>query len=264
MNQANIVIRAVRFFSIITLLAGGTLTALCAFPVCCEDKRRQLRKKWSYALIRAMGLKVDANLKSIAPGCLLVANHISWLDVFVITAVLPSTFVAKDDVQRWPLFGWLAMKNETVFMKRNSPRQARETNEKIADILQEGKYVTIFPEGTTTNGLSVLTFHGALIQPALDVGKPVVPLAISYWEPDGQKSLAPRYDGDITFYQSLKAILSRKYLTARLITTQPLGLAGENRREIAVAARESILANQTCPQLGCSTDDSLVCEPSLF
>ncbi|RJX31593.1 MAG: 1-acyl-sn-glycerol-3-phosphate acyltransferase [Oxalobacter sp.] len=242
MNEANIVIRAARFFSVISLLASGTITTLCFFPICSDKRRIMLRKKWSFALIRAMGLKIDARLVHLPPGSLIVSNHISWVDVFVINSVLPSAFIAKDEIQRWPLIGWLAEKNETVFMKRKSPKQALHTNLKIADLLQQGKFVTVFPEGTTSDGHSVLEFHSALIQPALDAGKPVVPLAVSYWEPDGQKSLAPRYDGNITFYQSMMAILAKRHLTAKLVTMQPLGLSGETRRQIATAARESILA----------------------
>jgi 1-acyl-sn-glycerol-3-phosphate acyltransferase len=249
-NHANVAIRTFRLISIISLLVGGTLTTLCAYPICNIETRRLLRKKWSLVLIRTLGLKIDAHLNDIPPGSLLVSNHISWIDVFVISAAFPTAFIAKDDVQAWPLFGWLAVKNETLFIKRNNPRQARETNEKIANQLKQGKHVTVFPEGTTSNGLSVLAFHAALIQPALDVGKPVVPLAISYWEPGGRRSLAPRYDGDITFYQSLMSILSRRCLRVKLITMQPLGLSGENRRQIAVAARELILSNQTHPCSG--------------
>ncbi len=264
MNHANALVRTARFFAMATLLAGGTLTTLCIFPVCKEGTRRQLRKKWSAALIRAMGLKIDADLKHIAPGCLLVANHISWIDAFVINAIVPSTFVAKDELENWPLFGWLAMKNETIFMKRRNPRNASETNKIVADLLEQDRHVTIFPEGTTTDGNSVLDFHPALIQPALDVGKPVVPVALSYWEPDGQKSLAPRYDGNISLCQSVMAILSSKSLTAKLVSIPPLGLTGESRREIAATARASILANQKPPQPHDNSGDSLVCKLSLF
>ena len=122
-------------------------------------------------------------------------------------------------------------------------------NEEIGRKLQAGKYVAVFPEGTTTDGTHVLHFHGALLQPALLAGKPIIPLAITYWEENGERSLAPRYDGDISFGECLSSIASRRRLTARLQTLPPLGLAGEDRRVVAVAAREAIIGAAQIPAL---------------
>ena len=174
------------------------------------------------------------------PGALIVANHISWIDVFAINAVLPSAFVAKEEVRHWPLIGWLAKKSDTVFLRRGSHGHARIINREIAEILGKGNHVAVFPEGTTTDGTHLLHFHAALIQPALAVGRPVLPLAISYWEADGSRSLAPGYVGDLSLMQCTLAIAGCKGLVARVITCPVLGLAGEDRRQVAVAAREAI------------------------
>lgn len=109
-----------------------------------------------------------------------------------------------------------------------------------AGLLGQGKHVAVFPEGTTTDGRSLLHFHAALLQPALAAGRPVLPAAISYWELDGQRSLAPRYDGDISLGECTRAILGRKRLIARLVTTPLRGLNGEDRRVVAAEAREAI------------------------
>ncbi len=169
-----------------------------------------------------------------------MANHISWLDIFVINAVLPSAFVAKAEVRRWPLIGWLAVRHDTVFLRRGSRGHARIIDSEIAAVLGRGAHVALFPEGTTTDGTHLLHFHGALLQPALTVGRPVVPLALSYWESDGSRSLAPRYDGDVTLGQCLRAIASRPHLRARLSALPPLGLDGADRRVVAQQARERI------------------------
>lgn len=208
--------------------------------MCGTERRLALRASWSAALLDALGLEVDADLSHAVPGALLVANHISWIDVFVINAVLPAAFVAKEEVRRWPLAGWLASRNETVFLRRGSRSHTRVINQEIADILATGKHVAIFPEGTTTDGRSVLHFHAALIQPALAAGRPVLPTALSYWEPDGKRSLAPRYDGRISLGQSTWAILGCRRLVARLATTPVLGLDNKDRRQIAAGAREAI------------------------
>jgi len=202
--------------------------------------RLRFRAGWSAALLRALGVKLEADLTHVVPGVLLVANHISWIDILVINAVLPVAFVSKEEIRRWPVIGRLAAKNDTVFLRRGSRGHARIINVQIAEILAQGKHVAVFPEGTTTDGRSLLNFHAALLQPALAAGRPVLPAAISYWEPDGQRSLAPRYDGDISLGQCTRAILGRKRLIARLVTTPLRGLNGEDRRQVAAEAREAI------------------------
>jgi 1-acyl-sn-glycerol-3-phosphate acyltransferase len=186
------------------------------------------------------GIELQADLQHAVPGALLVANHISWIDVFAVNALLPAAFIAKEEVRHWPLFGWLARKNDTIFLRRGSRGHAKIIHQEIADILEQGQYVAVFPEGTTTDGTHLLHFHGALIQPALAIGRPVVPVAISYWETDGTRSLAPRYDGDISLGQCTRALLGRRQLIARVSAMPALGLNGEDRREVALAARQAI------------------------
>lgn len=198
-------------------------------------------------MLDILGIRLAADLRHAVPGSLLVANHVSWLDIFVINAVLPSAFVSKEEVRHWPVIGWLAAVNDTVFLRRGSRGHARLINQEIADVLAAGKHVAVFPEGTTTDGTHVLHFHAALLQPALAAGRPVVPVAISYWEPDGSRSLAPRYDGEISLGQCLHAILSRRRLAARLTAMPALGQNGEDRRRVASAAREAICAGAALP-----------------
>lgn len=222
------------------LVVCGAVVALTLFRICGDRRRLLLKQTWSAALLDALGIEVEADLTHAVPGALLVANHISWIDIFVINAVMPSAFVSKEEVRRWPIIGWLAAKNDTVFLRRGSRGHARIINEQVAGLLGQGKHVAVFPEGTTTDGRSLLHFHAALLQPALAAGRPVLPAAISYWELDGQRSLAPRYDGDISLGECTRAILGRKRLIARLVTTPLRGLNGEDRRVVAAEAREAI------------------------
>jgi len=208
--------------------------------LCSDAARLRLKASWSVALLDALGVSVEADLSHAAPGVLLVANHVSWLDIFVINAALPAAFVSKEEVRRWPLIGWLAAKNDTIFLRRGSRGHARIINQQVAEVLGRGKHVAVFPEGTTTDGRSLLHFHAALLQPALAAGRPILPVAISYWEDDGQRSLAPRYDGDISLGQCTRAILGRKRLIARLVTTPLLGLHGGDRKQVAAEARAAI------------------------
>lgn len=229
------------------LIFQGVATVLLVFPFSTKRHRLRLKRWWSKAMLDILGIRLDADLRHAVAGSMLVANHISWLDIFVINAALPSAFVSKEEVRHWPVVGWLAAVNDTVFLKRGSRGHAKIINEEIAEILATGKHVAVFPEGTTTDGTHVLHFHAALLQPALAAGRPVVPAAISYWEEDGTRSLAPRYDGEISIGECLGNILSRPRLTARLVTLAALGQNGEDRRSVAAAAREAICAGAALP-----------------
>jgi len=233
-------VRALRFLRVGLLILSGVVTVIFFYPVLDEAARARRKQRWSQILLDILGIRVEADLAHVTPGSLIVANHISWLDIFVIGAVLPAAFVSKVEVRNWPILGWLAAINETIFLRRGSHGHARLINAEIGEKLLAGKHVVVFPEGTTTDGLRLLSFHGALLQPALTAGRPVVPLALSYWEADGERSLVPRYDGDISFGECLKSILSRRCLRARLQSLPVLGAAGEDRRTVAKAAQAAI------------------------
>lgn len=202
---------------------------------------------WSRCLLGIFGVRVEADLSNLQSGVLIVANHISWIDIFVINAVLPAAFISKAEVRSWPVIGWLAARNDTVFLKRGSRGHARLINEEIATRLAADQYVAVFPEGTTTDGTQLLHFHAALLQPALAAGYPILPVALSYWEPDGERSLAPRYDGDISLGRCTASILQRKRLRARLVAGPVLGLNGEDRRQVAEKARQAIALGAGIP-----------------
>jgi len=237
------------------LVGGGGLVSLLLFPLCGDATRLRLKAAWSRALLGALGVTVEADLSHAVPGALLVANHISWIDIHAINAVLPAAFVAKEEVRHWPLIGWLAARNDTVFLRRGSRGHARIINAEVGALLGQGKHVAVFPEGTTSDGRSLLHFHSALLQPALVAGRPVLPVAISYWEVDGRRSLAPRYDGDISLGQCLLAIIRRKRLIARVVTTPLRGLHGENRKQVAAEAREAIARAAGLPVVDASLLD---------
>ncbi|NMG76081.1 lysophospholipid acyltransferase family protein [Aromatoleum diolicum] len=212
-----------------------------AHPLIQQGTRRKLRQRWSRQLLALLGIELHATGEPLQPGCMIVANHISWLDIFVVNALAPSAFVSKAEVRNWPLAGWLAEKNETVFLRRGSRGHAKIINAEIGTLLDAGGTVAIFPEGTTSDGSHVLHFHAALLQPAIESGHPVQPVAISYHTPDGARSRAPAYDGDISLGQCLAHIVAEPRLVARLHANTPLDTRDTRRRELAEAARVWII-----------------------
>lgn len=210
------------------------------YPLISDRSRLRLKQRWSGRLLDILGIRLDADMAGIEPGSLIVANHISWVDVFVLNAARPVAFVSKSEVRQWPLIGWLAARTDTVFLRRGSRGHAKLVNAEIDALLNAGKDVALFPEGTTTDGTHLLGFHAALLQPAVETGRPIQPIALCYEGDDGERSLAPAYAGETTLMESLHAILCTRGITARALALPALPPHGYNRRELALSARAHI------------------------
>lgn len=171
---------------------------------------------------------------------LLVANHVSWLDVYALNAVCGSSYVAKAEVRDWPIAGAIVRGFATIFHVRGHRRDAARAKDAVAARLRAGEPVVVFPEGTTTDGTGVLRFHPAFFQAAVDAGVPVQPVAIRYRRPDGERELAAAFVGDMTFVESLRRVLHRPMLDAELVFAPSIPSRGRTRRELAAAAERAV------------------------
>lgn len=224
-------------------LLRGVLTVALAYPLIGDTHRLRLRQRWSHALLRILGIELEPAGSTLAPGTMLVANHVSWIDIFVINALSPAAFISKHEVRTWPVIGWLAARNETVFLRRGSRGHAKIVNAEIATLLDAGRNVAVFPEGTTTDGSHVLHFHAALLQPAIEAGHPLQTVALSYHTRDGRPSRGPAYDGDLSLGDCLNNILAHRRLVARVHVDSPVPTTQDSsRRELARLTRERIAA----------------------
>lgn len=240
LTQTPHIMRVLRCLLLIGRLLGISLVMLVAFPLIADQRRLLLRQRWSRRLLNALAIQVDQIGPTLAPGSLVVANHISWLDILVLNAVQPVAFVSKAEVRQWPLVGWIAAQVDTVFLRRGSRGHAKIVNGEIDSLLNTGKCVAVFPEGTTTDGTHLLGFHAALLQPAVETGHLIQPVAISYKDLDGNRSLAPSYAGETTMLQSFSAVLACRALLARVSVVPVLDPESLTRRELAQAAHASI------------------------
>ncbi len=219
----------------------GAATVATVYPLASVALKQSLKQRWSRQLLGMLGVRVPVRVPEVAlPDGLLVSNHISWLDIFVINAVAPSAFVSKDDVKSWPIIGWMSQQADTIFIERGNRRAAQRTSEHLNACLRQGQRVAIFPEGTTSDGLGVLPFHGALIQAAVDSACRVQPLALSYRDRSGGISQAAAYVGDTTLLQSLHAIASAPHLRAEPHFLTPVDAAGLDRRHLAATLHRHI------------------------
>lgn len=226
-------------------LVEGLLTCALVFPLAGAARREALIKRWSARLLAICGVRLQARLAAgttPVPRALIVANHISWLDIFVINAMQPCRFVAKSDIRDWPLVGWLCEKSGTIFIARGRQRDVRRIFQGLVSSLNAGERVAFFPEGTTSVQGTVLPFHANLFEAAIDARVPVQPYALRYAGRDGKAHPAIEFIGDMSFVQSVMAILKVREFTAELIVLPALESAGAHRREVAEAAREAIAA----------------------
>jgi len=229
------------------LLRGLAIVAF-VYPQKSLAARQALRQQWCRQLLRQLGVRLQASGQPLATGQLLVANHISWLDVLVINAYTNTAFVAKDELLHWGPLGWLARKNDTIFLPRHTPGHARAINAQITAQLQAGHSVLVFPEGSTSEGRNVLPFHAALLQPAIDAQLPIQALALHYADALGRSSTAPAYAGDTSLWQSLCTMVATPYTLAQIgvCPALPTATAAKqgacNRRQLARRAHALIAA----------------------
>ena len=224
------------------LLLGMVIMAVAFGWLDAAGRQRQIAW-WSARLLRVLGIELRHSGVPRPGATLLVANHVSWLDIAAIHAVAPhARFVAKADVLAWPLLGWLIRGAGTLFIERERKRDALRVLHQVADALRAGDSVVVFPEGTTGDGRTLLPFHGNLLQAAIASGTPVQPLALRYSDGIERCSAAVEYVGATTLLQSVWCILRARQLCAHVDLLSPQGARHADRRALAAYVRELIAA----------------------
>lgn len=212
------------------------------FPHVTGAQREAMVVQWSAQLLQCLGVRLEVQGQIHASGpLLLVANHISWVDIAVIHATRFCRFVSKADVHHWPVIGFLATQVGTLFIERQSRRDAMRVVHQMAASLQAGEVLAIFPEGTTSDGADLLPFHGNLLQAAIAAQAPVQPVAISFVDGgSGRISTAAAYVGDDVLLGAIWRTLRARNLMVRVRFGQVQGNTGQDRRVWATQLREQI------------------------
>lgn len=223
---------------------GGYWMVRREFPRLDEARKSLKVQAWSVRMLHIMGISLDVQGDVPQHGpLLLVANHISWLDILVLHASRHCRFVSKADVQHWPLIGTLAQGCGTLFVERESRRDAMRVVHHMADALRSGDMLAIFPEGTTSDGIGTLPFHANLFQAAISAHAPVQAIGLTYLDAQsGGQSHATDYIGDTSLLSSVWATVTAKPLCARVNFGPHLAAQGLDRRTIAALAREQVTA----------------------
>jgi 1-acyl-sn-glycerol-3-phosphate acyltransferase len=195
---------------------AGSLPARCAGRF--EPWRARVVHLWARTVGRVIGLRAHVRGELGSDPCLLVANHVSYVDVVLLAALRPCTFVAKSEVARWPLLGFLARTMGTLFVERENKRGLPLLGAKMERALAAGRTLVLFPEGTSTSGATVRPFHSALLAPAVELGLPVRHATLRYRTPSGEPpaELAVCWWGEMTFAAHLLELLRLPGFAAEL------------------------------------------------
>jgi len=193
---------------------------------------------WHNRAADILGVSITVSGPRPQSPALLVSNHVSWLDVVVLGGLTHSDFVSKYEIRQWPLIGWLASLAGTVFIRRGN-NEAGAVSEQIGHRLRNQGLLTLFPEGTTTDGRQVRPFFSRLFAAAIDTGTDVIPATLRYHIDGAHDPVAPYIDNQ-SIAQNLRNLITRDRTQVNVVLGQPISLDGHSRKEISELTRTAI------------------------
>ncbi len=262
LNESGYLTRAYRVGRITVHLLYGVAVAGTVFPFLPTATRTRVVRRWSVRLLRILNVKIRVcgQVPDVSAGnAMLVANHVSWLDIYLLKSVCPARFVAKSEVRSWPVIGWLSHRVGTLFIERSRRHDAARINQEVVSALRDGGRVALFPEGTTSDGSRLRPFHAPLLQPLIHSEGTLWPVGLRFVRHDGSVDTAPAYVDDMTFGESFARVLSQGVIHAELVFAPPISARGKTRRELARHAEQAIASalNLAAPGMRPETTDGL-------
>jgi len=228
-----------------TLLLGALLaltvtlaTALTRRP--CLALRQRLTRRFFQVLTWTLRLRLEVKGEVPRGTHLWLANHVSWLDIIALGSLRPLNFLSKAEVADWPFAGWLTRQAGTLFIRRGAER-GDALGEALTTRLTQGLSLALFPEGTTTDGSGLRTFHGRLLSPAIATGTPLQPVALSYWR-QGERDRDAAFIGDDELVSHLLRLLDNGGTTLKIELLPPIPTQGQPRQVLAAQCQKAIAA----------------------
>lgn len=232
---------------LVLVFLGVLLTLLVSNPV--TGRRSLLPQRhweplvhrWSLAMLRLFGFRTRIVGTPAADPVLFVANHVSWLDIEALHAARGASFVAKAEIARWPLVGWLAAQAGTLFHQRGSNDSLARVMDRMRERLHAGRSVAVFPEGGTGTGERLRPFHARIFQVAVDTGAVIQPVAIIYGD-GGRMDLTVPFQRGEKFFPNAWRLLGQRAMDAEVHFLDPLVPNSDGRRQLAEQSRARIAA----------------------
>lgn len=236
-------IRPFRVLGLVILVTGGLITLALVFPWLRQRQRGSITQAWSAMMLRTVGIRLRITGTRPTGAALVVANHVSWADPFLLIACYPVHFVAKAEIRRWPVFGWLAAQAGTIFIKRERQRDLADVAQAFVSHLTDGSAVGMFPESTTSDGAQLLPFKPALFQVAVSAASDCYPVALSY---DHRAAI---WIDNMGFLSSIWRVMAQPHITASVNFCPAIPYQGQHRRDLALASEVAIASALSLPVL---------------
>lgn len=236
-------LRAVaRLLRLLAHILAGLGTVLLRFPRMAPEVQHARVQVWSRELLAHAGIALEIRgTPPVSGPVLLVANHLSWLDISVMHAARHCRFISKSDVERWPVIGRLATAAGTLYIERSTRRDAMRIVRLMQEALARREVLGVFPEGTTADGTELLPFHANLLQAAVLADAPVQPVGLRFVDrATGHPSADALYVGDDTLLASLWRVLRAEPMVAVVHYGKPERAAGRDRRVWAEDLRRAV------------------------
>lgn len=200
---------------------------------------RQRLTRWFLArLAGALPFRVSINGRLPEEPMLWVSNHVSWTDIPLLGALAPLSFLSKAEVRTWPVAGWLAHKAGTLFIRRGSGDSGL-VGQQLGRHLGEGRHLLIFPEGTTTDGSLLKTFHSRLLTSAVETEVSVQPVAIRYLR-DGERDGVAPFIGEDDLLSHLVRLLRSDLAEVQIQLLEPISSQGLSRTVLSQKAKSAV------------------------
>ncbi|SDY12766.1 1-acyl-sn-glycerol-3-phosphate acyltransferase [Nitrosomonas sp. Nm33] len=247
-TQTSKIIQIIRLSRLLLHIFSGLLQSI-PYPYFSRPRQKYMVQKWARNLLEILNIRLSCS-GSLPPEdeqrVILIANHISWLDIVIILALYPVRFVAKTEILSWPLLNILCRRAGTIFIEREKRNDTMRVNQHIGEALVAGDGVAIFPEGRTSDGTVLLHFHASLLQAAVTVQAILYPMAIRYRDMAGARTASVTYV-DLTIVESLRLILKQPTIKAEVYFLDPISCNGKNRRELTRLSEHAIAETLQLP-----------------
>jgi 1-acyl-sn-glycerol-3-phosphate acyltransferase len=242
--------RPLRYAVRLPLLLIHLSLALPLTLICINPLTRRLRlagervdhraiRSWSAVLLWIFGFRLRRVGEPVAGPAMFVANHVSWIDIELLHSFRAVGFVAKSEISRWPLIGWLASRAGTIYHHRGSNESLHGVMHQMVERLAAGESVGVFPEGRTTDGLALGPFHARIFQPAVVAAALVQPVALRFGEHGSAQAIVAFAEGE-NFLQNFVRLLGEPSRVAEVHFLEPMSAADQGRRGLAERCRERI------------------------
>lgn len=223
-------------------LSRFTLVLCLRFPRLEAAQKLKEIQRWADRALQILQVDVDVQGARPAPGAqLVVANHVSWLDILVLQSQLPGVFVAKAEVRRWPLIGTLAQRCSTIFVDRRSRLSARDMVDGAFKAFDQGYAVIAFPEGTSTDGTGLNAFHANVFEGAISAQIATLPVTLRYMDTQtGLTCQAAPFTGEMSLAFSLRKVMARSTIQVRVHMGDAIPAQGQTRKSVSIQAHLQI------------------------